>query len=139
MTTVAYRDGVMAADSRGTLSGWVLPGRETKLLRLKDGRVAAITGDSAQGEALLLWIRGDRSSPQPRGECCVIVAGRRLQIFENGHHYLEPAKFMAWGSGMPVALGALHAGATASEAVRIAGLVDPATGGKIVSMKVEQK
>lgn len=43
-------------------------------------------------------------------------------------------EFYAIGSGAKVALGAMHAGATAQEAVEIAKLVDPYTGGDVKTM-----
>ncbi|MBZ9873080.1 hypothetical protein LB542_19725 [Mesorhizobium sp. BR1-1-9] len=137
MTTVAYRDGILAADSRGTCSGWIQPGRETKLFRLIDGRAAGVTGQWAIAAKLLKWIESDRSESQPEGDARVVVIGKKIEVFEDGHSYIEAAKFMAWGSGMPPALGALHAGASAVEAVRIAGLVDTLTGGRVISMQCE--
>lgn len=135
MTTVAYRDGILAADSRGTCAGWVQPGKETKLFRLQDGRAAGVTGQWAIAKRLLDWIESDRSTAQPEGDARVIVVGKRIEVFEDGHSYIENAKFMAWGSGMPPALGALHAGASAVEAVRIASLVDTLSGGKVMFLE----
>jgi ATP-dependent protease HslVU (ClpYQ) peptidase subunit len=138
MTTIAFRSGIIAADSRGGASGWVLPGFETKLLRLRHTTgVAAICGNLAEAMKLFDWLddplRGDK--PQPGGNPRVIVVdqgGDRLTVYEDGHHYVEPpAPFYAWGSGFPVALGAMHAGASAEKAVEIAGLVDPHTGGPV--------
>lgn len=137
MTTIAYRDGILAADSRGTCSGWIQPGKETKLFRLQDGRAAGVTGTWAIAVRLLKWIESDRSTDQPEGDARIVAVGRKIEVFEDGHSYIETAKFMAWGSGMPPALGALHAGASAVEAVRIAALVDTLTGGKVISMECE--
>jgi 20S proteasome alpha/beta subunit len=134
MTTVAWKDGILAADSRGTLAGWTVPGAERKLFRLKDGSVAAITGPLANGMQILRWIVGERTSKQPDGDARVIIvdAEGRIAVYEDGGFYYEEGlPFAAWGSGMPAALGAMHAGADAPEAVRIAGLVDPATGGAV--------
>ena len=49
MTTIAYRNGVLAADGLGTRGSWLLPGKAQKLFRMKDGGMAAITGDYANG------------------------------------------------------------------------------------------
>src|SRR5437868_819710 len=131
MTTVVYRDGILAADSRGTCAGWITPAKETKLFRLQDGRAAAVTGQWAIAKKLLDWVQGDRSAPQPEGDARVIAIGKgKIEVFEDGASYIEAAKFAAWGSGFPPALGALHAGASAEDAVRIACLVDPSSGGK---------
>lgn len=139
MTTIVYRDDILAADSRGSCSGWIQPGKETKLFRLSDGRAAGVTGQWAVARKLLSWVESDQSTDQPDGDARVIAVGKKIEVFEDGHSYIENAKFMAWGSGMPPALGALHAGASAVEAVRIASLVDPSTGGKVISMECEVK
>lgn len=45
-------------------------------------------------------------------------------------------EFYAIGSGAKVALGAMHHGASAQEAVEIAKLVDPYTGGEVKTMEL---
>lgn len=139
MTTIAVRDGIMAGDSLGTVSGWKQPGRERKLFRLDNGCIAGLSGDVAQGHVLLAWVKSDRSEEQPKGDARISLLhpNKRIEVFEDGGSYFENAPFMAWGSGMPAALGALHAGASAKEAVRIASLVDTLTGGKIITMALK--
>ncbi len=98
--------------------------------------VFALCGDWADCAALKQWIlHGD--GPQPNGDCTVVVfkAGE-IKVYSAGGSFIESAPFKAWGSGTPVALGALHAGCSAEEAVRIACLVDPYSGGPTTFMKV---
>lgn len=44
MTTIAYRDGILAGDSRITRGEVLLPAGQKKLFRLPDGSIAGTTG-----------------------------------------------------------------------------------------------
>lgn len=142
MTTIAYRDGVMAADSRASYGDFVVPAGTRKLFRLKNGSVAAVTGSEPIWRAILNWLDTDRTEPQPnpqisdsRGTIIVMNAAGEIEVFEDGFSYPETSSFMAYGSGQPVALGALYSGASAEEAVRIATLVDKHSGGDVQTMR----
>lgn len=141
MTTIAYRDGVLASDSRATINGYVRPQRDVKLFRRGDGGVAAMTGESGGCFRLLKWIDGDRAKDQPDGDFRVILlhVDGRLEVFEGGGSYPLECEFNAWGSGMSAALGALHMGATAGQAVEAAILVDSLSGGDVVEMRAEAR
>lgn len=135
MTTICFRDGIVAADSRTSSGGWTNPAPEQKLLK-EGAAIFALCGDWADCAALKHWI-DHPDGPQPNGDCTVIVfKGGEVTLFSAGGSFIEGAPFRAWGSGTPVALGALHAGCSAEEAVRIACLVDPYSGGPVSSMKV---
>ena len=138
MTTVVYRDGIVAADQRGMSNGWIMPSREEKIMRLDDGRVLSGCGSTAGIAVLMAWVLGDRTTPQPKDDCAVILFdGGAPEVFELGGSYREgEARFYAWGSGMPTALGALYAGASAVEAIECAAKVDPNTGGDVQFMAV---
>lgn len=135
MTTIAYRDGIVAADSQTHNGDWKSPTPSNKLLR--QGRfVYAKCGDFAAAHAILAWIEKPEG-PQPNGNATVIrFSADEIMVFSDGISFVEDASFRAWGSGTPPALGALHAGCSAEEAVRIAALVDPYTGGPITWMRV---
>lgn len=140
MTTLVYREGTLAADTMGTVAGWIDGADKKKLFRLKDGRAAGVTGDYAAALRLVRWIDSNRVGEQPTGECRVIVLLREggYEIFEDGGNWVENPRFAAWGSGMPAALGALHMDATADEAVKVAGKIDPHTGKFAVLMRIEE-
>jgi ATP-dependent protease HslVU (ClpYQ) peptidase subunit len=129
----------MAADSQSNYGDCRVPGASQKLFRLRDGSVAGVAGSEGAWRRLLAWVDGDRVDQQPASDPpgTVIVLRRNggIEVFEDGYFYTEPAPFMAWGSGQPVALGALHAGCSAAEAVRIACLVDVKSGGPVQSME----
>jgi hypothetical protein len=140
MTTIAYRNGIMASDSRATINGYIEPQEDPKLFRQPDGGVAAMTGSASGCFKLLSWVNGDRKRLQPNGDYRIIWlrGDGRLEIFEDGCSYFVECEFMAWGSGMVAALGALHMGATAEMAVHVAAKIDTLTGGKVVTMQVEK-
>lgn len=138
MTTIAFRDGIVAADSRTSSGGgWINPSPETKLFREGDA-VIALCGDWADCAALRQWI-ANPDGPQPNGDCTVIVFRLdEVRVYSSGGSFVETSAFRAWGSGTPAALGALHAGCSAEESVRIACLVDPYSAGPIMTMKVSE-
>lgn len=140
MTTIVYRDGVMASDSLATRGAWVLPGHTEKLFRMKDGGVAAVTGDYAPGCRYIEWLNSPTGEEPAIGESTVIRLNPDLTVtvYEVGGSYKEDVgEFCAWGSGMPAALAALHMGADAAKAVEMASLVDTNSGGKVITMKCE--
>lgn len=139
MTTIAFRAGIMAADSRSTVAGWVNPGTVQKVFRVKDG-VAGLTGEPGQAMPLINWLIDPRGEmPKIGSEARVVhaLSDGTIEIHEEGGVFRQDAEFMAWGSGSPPALGAMYAGATAAEAVEIAAKLDPATGGPVCVMAVD--
>lgn len=145
MTTIAFRDGVMAGDGRVTGGGWISSEHGQKLFRLPDNAVAGFSTDN-QGKITewLGWYGPGRSDLWEAKTLTidglyVLVAypdGRLLyysgtNAVDNSH---EP--FDAIGSGWPVARGALLTGATAQEAVRIAAQVDLGTGPIVTTLTV---
>lgn len=143
MTTVAFRGKTLATDSQASYGDWKVPGNDQKLWRLKDGSVAATTGSVALGLRTLAWIEGGRQNEQPQppadnraAAVLLLHKNGRLEVFEDGAAYFERAPFMAYGSGQPAALAALHMGADAKRAVQIAMLVDKHSGGAVRTMSV---
>jgi 20S proteasome alpha/beta subunit len=138
MTTVVWRDGVLAADSRCMASGSIQPGNMTKIWRVKN-RLVSGTGDANRIQMFLRWVKkGARGTAPEMGETngILIEPDGRVREFEGvGEVYLE-APFYAWGTGMQAALAALYMDATAEKAVEIAMLVDPRSGGAIQSIRL---
>lgn len=141
MTTIAFRDGIVVADSRANRGGWLNTGDVVKLYRVKDG-VCAIEGAAGATTALRSWLeRAEGEKPKMTGDASVIHIRNDgvITVHEAGGEEIQPGPFMAWGSGAPIALGAMYAGATAKQAVEIAAKVDPYTGGRIVVMPLKRK
>jgi len=140
MTTIVYRDGVLAADSQCQAEGYCQPGFVTKIWRIRYWLVAG-TGDMDRIEAFRRWVEsGMHVAPPEMGETSsgiIIEPGDLVREFGPvGEATRNVAPFHAWGTGMPVALGALYMGATAERAVEIAMLVDPGSGGATQALRL---
>ncbi len=123
MTTVAYRDGVLAADSQATNAD-LRTGTAQKVFGLHDGSLAAGLGAACQALPLIEWLRnGKQGERPPTGDGAVIhvEADDKITVYDSGGwQELDRQPFRAWGSGAGLALGAMSAGASAEEAVAIA-------------------
>jgi ATP-dependent HslUV protease subunit HslV len=132
MTTVAYRDGWMVADSQLT-SGNTMKHRVAKIERLPDGRLVGLAGDWPSALRALAWIRagGDpESTPDDLDDAtCLMVASESGVALYDSDLTAMPLldAFAAIGSGAEYAVGAMEAGATAEEAVLIACRRDPSS------------
>lgn len=126
MTVVVYRDGVMAGDRLVTRGGYRV-GYTTKVFRTGDGSLWGCAGETASISNFTGWLLGGMEGAMPvpidRGETssyCVlhVDAGgvvRRLEA--EGWCCAGGYGYAVIGSGLAVALGALHAGASARDAV----------------------
>ena len=140
MTTIAYRDGVLAADSLVTLGSTKAHGSYQKIKRIGDCLVGT-AGSVADCQAFVHWLQaGDDDKPPPKGEYSALIIGPNGQVreLECGNIMPRPrgAKFFALGSGGPFALAAMYAGATATEAVKIAAKIDTNTGLPVKTLKL---
>jgi ATP-dependent protease HslVU (ClpYQ) peptidase subunit len=140
MTIIVYRDGVMAADTASFVCGGDvrIPGATKKIHRLADGGIFGGAGKSFALQTVREWLNGDRKGTIPAGNDATAVWVRpddSVAVIDGD--YVEEFKgpFFAVGSGAAAALGAMYAGATATEAVRIAGMVDPFCGGEITVLR----
>lgn len=142
MTTIAYRDGVLAADTM-MCSGGVLSGRSTKIVRRRDGTMCGAAGGATYGEAFKRWVlNGERRKPPKatqgdgwfdRG--AIFRPDGKIVVFEPDGAFEVEAAYYALGSGKEAALGAMFAGADAVTAVRAAIEHDPHTGGDVTVLK----
>lgn len=118
MTTICT-DGVTLAGDRMISAGGTAQTAMTKVHHLKDGSVAGLSGDAVQFEPMLDYLNGEGDPPDGDVNALVLKVDGSIRKFENGQSlpYAGPA---AIGSGTDLALGALLAGASPEEAVRIA-------------------
>lgn len=128
MTTITYRDGIMAADSRA-FAGHSMPiGAKRKIHRLPDGGMIGVsTNRAGMAEALIAWVRGGadpKDAPQ-MGEKKFSI----LWVKSDGGVFYAcdefafsgPLKgdFWAIGSGDGIALGIMAMGGSAKRAVEL--------------------
>lgn len=141
MTTVAWRAGVLAADTQLTTDG--LRSRGQKLFRLPDGRAAAFAGDVSPARRFLDSLTSDKPFRLGKKESFTVVVmtqDGKLYESENGGPLIRVEdRFYATGSGMEIALGALACGKSAAEAVKIAAKFDTRTGGRVVTLTAKGK
>lgn len=138
MTTIAYRDGIMAADSLRTGSNWRM-GTSRKVSKAADGSIAGATGTAAWNQSFLKWFedgrRGDPpSSPEDSGAFVVEADGTMKRFHSAGWEVMADLPFWSDGSGDGFAMGAMQFGATAEQAVKAASAWDTKTGGEIVTL-----
>jgi hypothetical protein len=157
MTTIAYKDGVLAADTAVNIDTGDREGTTNKLARSPAGSIASAAG-SAGSCALFLamvqsggidsWLdnmRRDGGLCQPLdlylgdqvgfGGLYVHYSGTVYVISQRGLPHTYTAPFYAEGSGHEYAKGAMSAGATASEAVAIAARFDHRTNDDVRVLK----
>lgn len=125
MTVIAYRDGVMAADT-GVITGDMFVAHIKKITRTPDGGLCAAAGSSADAAAFARWCSGAmRTGDFPTvGSDFVgylVTNGGEIRAYNHGGNFaVLETDYFATGSGYEVAMGAMDAGASAVEAATIA-------------------
>lgn len=146
MTTIVWRDGVMAADSRGYGGDKCPVGQKQKIKRLADGTLIGCSSNTpGQPEAVLAWYEAGADVekapkfPENHFRFLAVKPDGSAYLGEDSFYLAGPlsAEFYAVGSGEQYAMGALHMGATATQAVRAAIDLDVWTGGEITVLKPE--
>lgn len=137
MTTIAYKDGMLASD--GQVSG--PPGvKWTMKLFRRDGAVYGGAGVRSDIQALADWYFSDRKEPpkyflhgdQPNAEILVMHDDGKVYYCGWGAFPQEIPGYAAIGSGSHYAVGAMFMGASALRAVEAATCHDSDTGGGIM-------
>ena len=136
MTTITYKDGIIAFDSRITVDGIVV-GEADKGVST-DRYLGAVAGDFTSIPVLRDWVKDDlQGKPKlPKdAEYLMLLIDRKtrdIMVFDNS---LKPMtmdnRVFAAGSGANHAYGAMHVGASAKDAVIAAAAYDGHTGGRI--------
>ena len=147
MTTLAYRAGVMASDSRAYAGNSLSIGNKPKIHRLKDGSIFAVSSRVPGIDSVLReWVeRGAVLALAPRVDTrtfTLLLVKPTGAVFyaENEFTLSGPlqGEFFAIGSGDNIALGAMAMGADAVRAVAIACELDVWTKGPIMTMKLKE-
>lgn len=152
MTAIVLKDGERAADGRITRGDTITSEYTKKITRLKSGVLVAQTGAVAQSRAFVKWLEengldGDLSTApslvydhNDEHSWAMVVAAYKKngvtivrEYWSSGVVDYIDVKRAAWGSGSNFALGAMVAGATATQAVDVAKQLDCGTGGQTQS------
>lgn len=112
----------MAADT-GLWLGPIGSGYTEKIKRLPDGRLFAASGETAVAEACCAWLEGEAKQPEPEdgGSFRGLVLSRD-GVWQVDHKFrlTRTCDVTAAGAHTEFLLGALYAGASAEQAVRLA-------------------
>ena len=127
MTTIAFRDGIVAADT-GCYNDGLYEGEVEKIWPLIDIGVLGCCGEYGAILKVVEWLRnGGETDSKPRLSRDSEFAGLLVNPSNEVFHYqisLRPlrinADFHAIGSGRKIAIGAMAAGASAEQAIKIA-------------------
>jgi hypothetical protein len=142
MTTIAYKDGVIAYDSRQTRNDRIVSDNSLKC-QVVDGVSFLLSGVVCDENALIAAYFGT-PSPVPVECSGFVVDGAKLMMV--GHDDkdgiwkldLDLSNPDAIGSGAPYALAAMDMGASAEDAVRAAMKRDIYTGGLVRLFKIAE-
>lgn len=145
MTTIAYRDGVIAADTMEVTSNSII-GVATKIARRDDGCLAGAAGDAVYSRAFLQWFEGGEKGNVPEGfsedgyidRGVIFRPNGIIEVYEPRGMFETTAPYYAIGSGRPEALGAMFVGADPEAAVRAAIAHDVHTGGEVIVLRSEE-
>jgi ATP-dependent protease HslVU (ClpYQ) peptidase subunit len=140
MTTIAYKDGELAGDGRITEDGTVITDKQRKVHRLRDGRLVGWAGSLAGSKRFLKALRDNPDTlPELKLDVNAIVIARngKVSLFEENTWMELKQPHYAYGSGSLIALGAMDAGASATEAVRIAARRDTGSGGRVLTERLK--
>lgn len=141
MTTIAYRDGVMAGDS-GNFVGDVYLNTAKKVFRHK-GHLYGMCGEAAENLAFKAWIKSGSDGKRPSMKCGVIIEitpKGKIKLWENDNPpYRFKGPFIANGAGGDIAFGAMGSGATAEQAVEAACKMHAFTVGPVRTVKLKRK
>jgi hypothetical protein len=146
MTTIVYRDGVLASDSRAYSGDKTPIGWKKKIHRLADGTLLGVSTTSVGGDAQVRrWVEGGcqvvtNDSLKPESFTALMVRPDGGVFYaSNNLEWSGPltGAFWAIGSGEHFALGAMAVGASAEQAVAAAIELDPWSAGEINILRRE--
>lgn len=146
MSTIAFRNGVLACDTLIMDQGGFKTGTAVKIWRLKDGRLYGGVGSYGDVLAVRDWVdRGmDVTNHLPDIDedyhgIIINHDGSFMLIEDHLARVIFKADYTAIGTGKSIALGAMAMGATAEQAVEAAIRHDTHSGGEVEILILEAK
>ena len=145
MTTIAFKDGIMAADRRLTDGNCKL-GQTTKIFKIRD-HLVGLSGDTDRCCLMRSWFEGGALEDEwpldpEKSEASMLVATPDGRLF---CYDREPVpirienEFYAAGSGMEFAMAAMYLGCSAERAVEVACDLDKGSGNGIDVLCLDKK
>ena len=138
MTTIAVDGKSIAADGRARNSWGGIVSESVQKIIVKGRTIYAVAGSKALVEPLIKWYESGHDPgnlpvcTDDRGWSLLVIYKAGCALFTRIAPYPELVEMpFALGTGTDYALGAMRAGASAAEAVRIACELDSGSGGEI--------
>lgn len=127
MTVIAYKDGILAADS-AFIQCDQMWGTAEKIWRRDDGTLVGGHGSAGFCEAFRAWVMGGEEGEAPRAEKTedgysdglIVRPDGTIEVHTPDGVIPFAGPFYAMGSGEALALGAMAAGLSAPEAAAVA-------------------
>ncbi len=144
MTTIAVKDGIVAADS-GLSHGDLIYSGYAKIWRKKDdGSIVGVAGDAGLSAKFQKWAAEGGERPvignSEEGSAVIVSSdGKILVVDSHNEPFRPPTAFYALGSGFELAMGAMAAGASAQRAVEIACKYDQGSSKPVKALRLEAK
>lgn len=141
MTCIAIKGDTIAADSRLTFE--TTPATCEKIFRIR-GLLVGVAGEGKGLNDYLAYFRGNCKSPESfdfeDAHALVLCPARGILLYsESAYPVALQEPYFAIGSGAGVALGALHAGKSVTEAIEAAIRWDTGCGGPVQSLTLRRK
>ena len=150
MTIICVKDGVIAADGACWYGGVKAELSKLKIVRSHDGALGGSVGDASYTEFFRVWFAGtsareERGHYRPKDDPLVIGKDEKCEframwiepdgdvivMEQDGRPYLVGRELHAIGAAQEMAMGAMYAGASAEQAVRICVERSDAAGGEV--------
>jgi hypothetical protein len=106
-----------------------------KVRRLNDGSLLGVAGNEPAAFAMAGWLNGGEKPSLDDVEALQLMPDGELRYYHNGNGPSPAEAPAVLGTGGKLAMGAMLAGATPKEAVKIACSRDICSGGEIISME----
>lgn len=143
MTTIAYKGGKVAYESRVTVGDVILTDNDEKSME-KDGVLFFCSGTESDFAALIDCYFGKASERKLEAQA-IVFDPHKKQLLTSGYCKhdgywdiaLNPQVPFAIGTGSPYAYAAMDMGASAKKAVKVALLRDIYSGGKVRQIKLK--
>lgn len=142
MTTIAYKDGIIAYDSRSIRCDFIESDRTNKRHDYKD-HIFFLSGVCSDFEKFMEATI--RETSEQEHECGGLMVDPDGVLWKVGGQEVlwrerqQLATHTAFGSGLPWAMAAMDFGHTAKQAVKYAMTRDPGTGGKVRTFRLARK
>jgi len=137
VTTIAYRDGVLAGDSRVTNGDLICPETVTKVIKLPNGSLLGCAGTLRDVFELRNALVEKHPLPDLKKVTALLITpDEQLWSYDRTTWNEMDAPYYAIGSGEQFALAALWMGADAVQAVKCGIHFDKNSGGRVRTVRL---